>query len=152
MRRCARNISTCVPDFNVFIVGDTTPEHRAVVTTAMLNGAPFGLHYYKAGHDRGWLISDRKCKGSRLNGAFTDCDEYPYASSYEGGKNNANYTTTQVISASDNQHAGRMLGAMYKVCKMQDRESFNVIPLANDAGTPIPTSYLCHNGNRKKKR
>jgi hypothetical protein len=122
-----------------------------VVTTALENGAPFNLSYYKAGHDRKWLISDGKCRGSR-DGVFTDCDEYPYASSYEGGKNNAAYTTTQVIAAADNQHAGRMLGAMYRVCKIQDKERFNVIPLANDAGVPIPTSYLCHNGNRRKKR
>ena len=118
------------------------------MTTAMENrNAPHMLTYYKNGHDRKWLISKRQCKGSRS--AKTDCDEYPYASSYEGGVFNMNFAETRLISASDNRSAGATLGRMYTKCEMKDRESYLVLPLVN-VGVPIPTSYFCKNGKHIK--
>ncbi|MDK4679970.1 NucA/NucB deoxyribonuclease domain-containing protein [Kingella negevensis] len=73
-----------------------------------------------------------------------DCDEYPFASSYEGGSLNykAGRVSLRAISATDNQSGGGLLGSMYRVGNISNGERFLVIANPN-----IPISfYLTKNG------
>ncbi len=123
----------CRPGFNLFIPGDTTPEHRDFVADSISLGAPFSLNYQAESHSRAWLARSG-CKGSRPD--LLDCDEYPYASSQQGGEFNPVWT--RVLGASDNRRAGALLGDMYKRCGMRNGDRFYVLPLHG-----APTIGLC---------
>ena len=140
-RRCIKNGTidkNCRAGFNIFIVGDLiTPEHHALVTRAITFGAQFSLTRREPPHSRGWL---RKlgCMGSRNSNL--DCDEYPYASTHQGGADGL--STFHILNARDNRIAGGILSAFYAQCKIKGNsnygDQFFVIPIKG-----APTVGVC---------
>lgn len=59
--------------------------------------------------------------GSQLN-----CDEYPFASTYEGAAFGDDRYSARLIDAADNQEAGRRLGQIFRQNRILDGDSFYV--------------------------
>ncbi|WP_261858900.1 putative Ig domain-containing protein [Photobacterium sanguinicancri] len=127
IQRCMNGDDDCKSDLNIFVVGDDTPEARDHIGDAQSVGYPAILNRIKPPHPRGWL---RKFKGPGKicdGGAGTDCDEYPYASSQQGGKNG--FVSLRSINSYQNQHSGRLLGQFYSKCNINSGDSYKVLPV-----------------------
>ena len=92
---------------------------------------------------RGWIYSKPGCMGTGKSTGL-DCDEYPFAASEQGGRENyrggAGVSLRPVLAA-DNQAAGRKLGTFYGACNISknpnsDDKWFGVI-----ADPTVPTTY-----------
>lgn len=69
----------------LFIVGSLDmPDHFAHVGIAFAHGHPSRLHRKFPPNSRGWLDSQPTCQEARARGQA--CDEYPFASTMEGGR------------------------------------------------------------------
>jgi hypothetical protein len=128
----------CNLKHNTIFIGDSTPRHREIVTTAITWGAPMILTRREPPRPRGWL----KCVGSvKYDGL--DCDEYPYAASHEGGP--FGLTFTALNTPMDNQGAGRVLGAMLGSCGVRGNavqgDPYSVFPIPE--GGHVPTMFVC---------
>ncbi|CAG6391160.1 FG-GAP-like repeat-containing protein [Streptomyces cocklensis] len=64
------------------------------------------------------------------------CDEYPFASTYQGGSNGPNSFSVQVVTADDNTTAGNRLGGFYKDQRIIDSDPFYV-QVVDASGNPI---------------
>ena len=115
----------------------TPPEHHKLVTRAMSRWAPFSLMRRILRWDRSWLRTT-DCQGS--NADMTDCDEYPYASTHQGGQ--FGLGTVAIINRSDNRSAGGSLRQFYKRCGIAGNEmsgdQFFVLPVKG-----VPTFGIC---------
>ncbi len=100
-------------------------------------GAPFSLTRREPRHSHSWLRT-LGCRGSTDDAL--DCDEYPYASTHQGGPNGL--VTHRILGASDNRSAGALLNVFYGRCSIRGNtnwgDQFFVVPLE---GTP--TLGLC---------
>lgn len=85
----------------------------------------------------------------------TDCDEYPFYSSREGGPDAGGPGTLlpqqlRIIDRGQNQLEGRLLGAFYTVCGVTDppqgspQREYLVVPMP--VQTQIPTTGYCKGG------
>ena len=89
-------------------------------------------------HSRRWLDGTAECQG-RTAGFF--CDEFPFASTNEGGR--ANYpsrVTLQPIDRNRNSSEGGFLGGFYRSCLQNSPGPFFALPTPSNI--PIPTSYV----------
>jgi hypothetical protein len=130
--------------------GTTYPTFEAtgVDAAAIANGAPMVLTRYLDGHDRGWY-SD-VCSSDYPN---TSCDEYPFASTFEGGEDNyfdANHEPTgrvrvTEITHSHNTHEGNALVSFYQpsngCSRDYDGAVFAVVPMPTSVAPP--TTWSC---------
>nr|WP_295770559.1 RHS repeat-associated core domain-containing protein [Rhodoferax sp.] len=108
-----RGENKCKPDYPIFILGDDYDEVRSHVGDAMGDGKPSML---SASHRQpdSWL---RKHKGPGKpcsNAPGTQCDEYPFGSSMEGGE--FGNVSLRSVNASQNSGAGSQLGWFYTKC------------------------------------
>jgi hypothetical protein len=127
-----------------FYVGDhffsvLTPESQAHVGSALGAQRPSTLTYLGRGygHDRGWMrrsdvpeCTESKRAQFRLSrGLAPECDEYPFASTWEGGWINyqAKGVSLLLIPGTDNNGAGRALGQFFLKCNVNKNERFKVI-------------------------
>lgn len=65
----------------------------------------------------------------------SSCDEFPYASTFEGGSG----AQTMCVPRSEQSSQGGSLGGLYKRMNIGDR--FNVVPVPKDAGKKVPDPY-----------
>ncbi|MFG1807832.1 FG-GAP-like repeat-containing protein [Streptomyces sp. NPDC049040] len=90
------------------------------------------------GRNRG--AAQRACRrywgGNYSAGNTYQCDEYPFASTYQGGSNGPNTFSVQVVKADDNTTAGNRLGTFYKEQRIIDSDPFYV-QVVDASGNPI---------------
>jgi hypothetical protein len=60
------------------------------------------------------------------DGSVVNCDEFPFASTYEGAAFGDQNVSARLIDAKDNQLAGTRLGSMYTANRMLDKDEFFV--------------------------
>jgi hypothetical protein len=76
------------------------------------------------------------------------CDEYPYASSYQGGYLSGSQASLKLIDAADNVHEGTYLELFFSGCEIGDGDHFLVIPIPSpdpdlESRTGPPTAAWC---------
>ena len=144
MRSGGFDSQDCSLTMSTLILGDTFPIHREIVTVAMSLGAPMTLTRREPPLGRGWL----RCPGSVLYDNL-DCDEYPYASTHQGGPNGLSYFSLN--TPADNRGAGALLLGMYNLCGVKGNQTmgdqFFVMPL--NKGLNIPTVPICGRNSNK---
>jgi len=109
------------------------PEHQNHIASAFWF-TPSILHKKDKEHDRRWLD---KVLPSRW--PIQVRDEYPYASTYEGGKDNyekRRSVLVQYVSTSESGRQGRFIGAFYNdsPTPLHDKDTFIVIPMGGVSG------------------
>lgn len=97
----------------------------------------------------GWYRSYAPCDVA-YDGLVVNCDEYPYASTAEGGpaapaKPQA---SLRLLDKDGNQQEGRWLGGFFTRCGIENGDQFWVVPLVVDAPVPVnavapPTVGVC---------
>jgi RHS repeat-associated protein len=118
--------SACNPPRALLVLGKDVREHTQHVKEAQLSGLRAVLHYSPNSSGR-WYRNKPECK----NGAAgTDCDEYPFGKTIEGGPNNydAGMVSLKRISSVDNQLGGSYFSAMLRVCGLSGGSEFAVVP------------------------
>lgn len=102
----------------IFISGNDIPDITANADIALSSGQPATLHYIRPGHPRHWWDYERNnpnpCYRNKISGL--SCEEYPFASSAEGGERNQ--PTLRLVPRSQQSTQGARLGAFYTVCKV----------------------------------
>lgn len=145
-RNCAqsgRRPSECNANYPILFLGSDVLEHTKFVEHAIQSSwLQPNLHYYQTGHSRAWLrtsLAGAACGPGKTGGTTgKDCDEYPFASSIEGGK--ANYEKGMValkaVDSNHNQAAGRLLfQKLLSPCGIKDysadkqRSGYVVVPV-----------------------
>ncbi|MEJ2754521.1 MAG: RHS repeat-associated core domain-containing protein [Gammaproteobacteria bacterium] len=121
---------------NIVVIGSSKhPESQNHIQDAITgngsNGAPIpALVTYKksANKDRSWIRQTRECKNKTGKGTGLDCDEFPFATSVNGGLKGyrRNMVSLRPISSCDNQCAGRLWGRAVR--RGQDRDKYLVVP------------------------
>lgn len=117
----------CRSQYALFIVGDDTPTVRDHVGDAKTNGSP-GTLSKGPSHGR-WYAPRYVGAGKPCSGAAgTECDEYPFNATNEGGP--AHYPATVSLRSvvdSDNSRAGGYLGQFYRKCGAAQAASYKVV-------------------------
>jgi hypothetical protein len=104
----------CMGELPTFFLGDDYQGHTNFVALAQAATSPAILH--RTPRVRGaWYINTPECKGRTGGGTGLDCDEYPYATSAEGGLEGYNdgIVALEPVSIGDNRGAGGKLRAFY---------------------------------------
>ena len=126
---------------NMFYPGNDTPITTAHIAMAIAGGQPARLNRISPGNPRGWLRSTPQCSGNvaLLSGMW--CDEYPFASTRQGGPG----SSVMLAPAFEQMLQGGKLGAFYGLCKVTP----NVAPDDGFAVGPAPflptTVWVCKN-------
>jgi RHS repeat-associated protein/uncharacterized repeat protein (TIGR01451 family) len=137
----------------LFIVGFLDmPDHFAHVGIAFAHGHPSRLHRKFPPNSRSWLDSQPTCQQARLRGQA--CDEYPFASTLEGGRKPAQFfgadqdvadmegeTLPSVMGVDSRESSiqGGRLGGFYTKCKVSGSGGrFAVLPVPMS-----PTIGIC---------
>ncbi|NOX26604.1 MAG: hypothetical protein GXP21_00175 [Gammaproteobacteria bacterium] len=135
----------------VFISGNEHPttgaSHNQVtahISDAIGGTSPREITYTgfrEAGVDRSWFQRNARdtpveCNGTARdqylldNGTNPDCDEYPFASTFEGGEANFrppnNSVSLRLIDSGQNRSHGRALGSFYFSCGLNKGSRFEV--------------------------
>ncbi|WP_250443043.1 NucA/NucB deoxyribonuclease domain-containing protein [Actinotalea sp. C106] len=99
-------------------------------------------------NDRTWLRDHPACAGREAG--VLDCDEFPFASTQQGGALASPPVNLRVLDSDQNQGQGRKLAAFYSGagCDVSDGEEFLVVPLPERPGLPreqqLPTLAWCN--------
>ena len=109
--------SECKPDYPIFILGDNYAQVRDHVGDALGNGYPSMLSAKSSPYPRGWLDKHKKSGKECDGGAGTDCDEYPWAASMEGGEKNS--PSLRSVDRYQNRGAGSTIRWFYQNCKIK---------------------------------
>lgn len=131
-----RTSTTCnVSGYNVFLPGEDTPQTTQHIRDAILSYLPWVYLIRRPGSwDREWLKKTPECKDNYGTGSGLDCDEYPFASVWQGGE----YATPRphlrlVQGIGDNRLNGTRLGQFYDECSISEMNPlkgiFFVIPI-----------------------
>ncbi len=135
---------------NIFFSGLDVAEATQHTSDAIAWGkSPLLRYKYRSKREknsiRSWNRRQPACKGQA-----GDCDEYPFLSTLQGGKRQS---SLRPINAQHNQSQGRVLGSMYRTCKIdkavKKRKSH---PLGFFAVVPTQlqvTGFVCATGRRK---
>jgi len=139
---CETNDS-CKPKFPILIYGlnhgELTDHVYDAITGEGSTGVPLPnvLKYIKPGNPRSWLNKTSSCNlqaRAKYNETM-DCDEYPFASSQQGGKTNS--VSLRLIDPTDNRSGGRLLGGMLKADRtVAGKDSYIVL-----AHSMVPLSF-----------
>jgi hypothetical protein len=99
----------------LIVFGGNYIEHAHHVSDAQKSGIPAALTYLPGGHRPQWYRYKAPCMNKP---AGTDCDEYPYRTTVEGGpeRYEAGLVSLRPMSAAGNRGAGGFLGAFYAAC------------------------------------
>lgn len=137
----------------VLIVGVETPQTSQHILDAILNEnsatnivhAPFWLTRKSPPHSRRWLRTNANCT-SRVRG-MTSCDEYPFASTEEGGSRNQLRVSLRLVPVYEQSLQGGLLSAFYAACRIStsrtsanpiyDKRTFLVVPTPHTPGFPL---------------
>lgn len=84
---------------------------------AQFEGKPAVLSYKYPGNYRSWTGRQKQCQNKSIG---QDCDEYPYASTTQGGYSNykAGMVSLRVMDSQQNQGAGTKLWQFYSKCSV----------------------------------
>jgi hypothetical protein len=129
----------CLGQTPLFVTGGDVLEATAHDIEA-LRAHPALLHRKTPPNVRFWLATPAalpECPTPRPTGE--QCDEYPFASTQEGGQ--FNRPSLKLISAADNSQQGILLNTdVYGVCGVGSTQPFFVlpVPMAN-----VPTFAVC---------
>lgn len=95
------------------VPGEKEPLHRLVDT---------------AQNDKQRANSIKECKKvwGDYSGTPLQCDEYPFASTYEGSLKGNNRFSVRLIEGTDNEAGGRMLNSTYITNRILDGDPFYV--------------------------
>jgi hypothetical protein len=125
----------------IWVVGGMDlPDHQSHILRAITRGMkPMLLHRYrgtgtKPGWSRAWLSGDSRCVAARQSGL--NCDEYPFATSLEGGSHNN--PSVQGVDPTESVLQGGRLSAFYGSCSVSEGDEFVVLPVP-----AVPTVGLC---------
>jgi hypothetical protein len=121
-------------------VADATNHYEE----AIFNGMRAGLARKFPPNSRGWIYGKDECRGTTGQASGLDCDEYPFASTEQGGGSNYRGgagVSLKPVRADHNQAAGRMLGRFYAACDISkntgsDDKWFGVVALPS-----APTTF-----------
>ncbi|MFF6779014.1 NucA/NucB deoxyribonuclease domain-containing protein [Streptomyces sp. NPDC012637] len=95
------------------VPGEKEPLHRLVDTD-------------KSDKQRANSIKECKKIWGDYSGTRLQCDEYPFASTYEGSLKGNNRFSVRLIEGTDNEAGGRMLNSMYIANRILDGDPFYV--------------------------
>jgi hypothetical protein len=132
--------SECDPEINIFIVGDDNSEVQQHIGEAIADLKPPMLSRASTAHDRDWIDAFRGPGKACSGAAGTDCDEYPFAASMEGGQ--FGNVSLKSVNASQNRSVGAHLRWFYNRCKVpadNPSKKYAVIPMRGIE----PTGYVC---------
>jgi RHS repeat-associated protein len=123
----------CRPPIPFLVYGDDVREVRDHVGDAQSSQSPRVL---RRGPSHGRWYGSYIGPGLPCSGASgTQCDEYPFNATLEGGP--ANYpgiVSLRSVAQGDNARAGGYLGGLYTICGVSNGSSFRVVPIK---GLPI---------------
>ena len=130
----------CDPGADMFIVGDDYDEVRDHIAKAQFDGKPESLSRMDPANSRSWVEAHKGPGKLCDGGSTTDCDEYPFAASMEGGRLNS--VSLKSVNASQNRGAGAQLRWFYANCRIVPNvptEKFRVLAISK-----LPsTGYIC---------
>jgi hypothetical protein len=151
-RKCIRSPRNCRLTVPILVVGTETPRTAEHIQDAQAgNGsafvhAPFWLTRRSPPHSRAWMRNAAVCRG-RARGV-SSCDEYPFASTEEGGALNQSRVSLRLVPAWEQSVQGGRLGAFYGACRvatrptsanpLQDKRRFLTV-----ATTSSPGFWIC---------
>jgi len=108
----------CSEPYNIIFYGARHDELTNHVAAAQAAGYPVELHRVATGtNSRDWLETAPECANNSVD---RHCDEYPFASTAEGGANAPRRPSLFVIDGWDNTSGGAILGVFYRGCKVAD--------------------------------
>lgn len=140
MKSSFSGANDCKPDFPMYIVGDDYYEIRDHIGDAINDGKPSMLSRKTPGYSRGWLESRKGLGKPCTNAPGTQCDEYPFASSIEGGA--ANDVSLRSVDAPQNSGAGSQLRWFYTKCNIPANNPSRKYKVLTMKGIP-KTGYIC---------
>jgi RHS repeat-associated protein len=130
-----------VTKYTVLYPGLDTPQTTRHIADALaLNPSWANLKRISPANSRAWLATDPRCVGR--SGGMTGlwCDEYPFASSEQGGQGNG--ASLRLIPGWEQALQGGKLSAFYGLCNVKANDSvdgwFGVVP----TGSPV-TLWTC---------
>ena len=100
----------------VIVWGGDYLAHTQHVKEAIMNSTSV-LHYTGPG-DREWIRRLEPCRSNYGTNSGLQCDEYPYASTREGGEQNKEWVSLRLIPASANLGAGGKLSRFIDRCRI----------------------------------
>ena len=116
----------------IFYGGLDLREHTAHITKALI-GRPWQarLNRQYPPHSRKWTRTVPYCKAQRAAG--NNCDEFPFASSKQGGFSNKQYVSLQGVDPAESSDQGNLMSLFYGAPECQpfpDTTPYFVIPVA----------------------
>lgn len=144
----------CNGETPIFLSGRSdTPEPTQHDLDAILsNPSWIELNRKQPPNDRGWLDAHPSCVGRQQG--VRDCDEFPFASTHQGGQAASPAVSLRVLDAQQNQMQGSKLTSFYGPlwCDVSHGDEFWVIPLPERPSLPreqqLPTLAWCDNAVR----
>lgn len=125
----------------MFILGDDYPTVRDHVGEALEDGYPSTLSRRSPSWPRGWLNSHKGAGKAYDGGSGTQCDEYPWAASMEGGEFGA--VSLKSVDQKDNGGAGSQLRWFHERCKVPANDTKFKYKVVVVKGLP-ETGYICN--------
>lgn len=117
---------TQTSDVRIFFVGGDLMGH-AVHAAAAIAGYPKWVQLSRRvpPTGRGWYKSRPICKNRPPR---TNCDEYPFASSEQGGRDAVPPVSLWPIKAAESDRQGIAVSGFYRTCNVQQSENYYVVP------------------------
>jgi RHS repeat-associated protein len=150
-KNCFRNPRNCKLKIPILIVGNETPETSQHILDAQTNKgssliiSPFWLTRKSPPHSRAWLRNNTDC-ATKVRGV-TSCDEYPFASTEEGGVKNRARVSLRPVPVGEQSRQGGLLSAFYFACRISktrtsgnpinDKRTFLVLATPSIVGFPL---------------
>ena len=132
---------------SVFVSGGDNANEASEHDLEAIWANPGWVHLnYLQPEDRGnrhWYSSEPECTTNVV--ANTDCDEFPFFSTFQGGGQAVPRPSLKRISSSSNRSQGASLSHFYRTCGISPGEGFYIIPvpLSVTGGLPYPTGGVC---------
>ncbi len=130
----------CNPDFPIFILGDDYNEVRDHVGDAIRDGKPSMLTKREPAYSRNWLTSQKGTGKPCSNASGTQCDEYPFASTIEGG--GGNDVSLRSVNSGQNLGAGAQLKWFYTKCNIRANNAVSKFKVMAMQGIS-KSGYIC---------
>jgi hypothetical protein len=150
-RNCFRSPRSCKLKVPILVVGSETPETSQHILDAQLGDgsslmhSPFWLTRKSPPHSRSWLRNNTDC-ATKVRGV-TSCDEYPFASTEEGGVSNRARVSLRPVPVGEQSRQGGLLSAFYTACRVSrtrtsgnpinDKRTFMVLATPSTVGFPL---------------
>jgi RHS repeat-associated protein len=150
-KNCFRNPRKCKLTVPILVVGSETTQTAQHILDAQLGAgsnvinSPFWLTRRYPPHSRSWIRTTGACVG-RIRGV-TSCDEYPFASTEEGGAGNRARVSLRPVPVLEQATQGGLLSVFYSACRIsktrtsadpfKDKRTFIVLPTPSSLGFPL---------------